>query len=170
MVAEHAHEDAARNGFVDLALQLCTEQPFKIVFVAGVLIVLNGMKGLTEPGVDSQGAGAEIVKDVIVKAVTKVEQGIANGEWREVNLLLKLLGSLQGLFEEEGVWTVLDDLFSRAVDLQTASSDDASFPPTFKVLPKLICITDTGYRIGQSHPIHDSLHHGFFRHGLSTKG
>lgn len=110
-----------------MSIQLVLEQPFKIVFVAGILILLNGMKGLTEPGVDGDRAGAEIVKEVIAKATTATERAIANGEWREVKLLLKLLGSLQGLFEDEGVWTVLEELFSRAVDLQTASSDDVGF-------------------------------------------
>lgn len=38
--------------------------------------------------------------------------------------MIRFLGLLQGLFEGDGIFPILEDLFSRAVDLQTASSDD----------------------------------------------
>ena len=46
------------------------------------------------------------------------------GAWREVKLVLRFLACLQGLLDGEGVFPILEDLFSRAVDLQTASSED----------------------------------------------
>lgn len=166
VIAENTHEEAARNGFVDLAIQLILEQPFKIVHVAGVLLVLNGLKGSTEPGIDSKGGGGEIVKDVIAKASSALERGIAKGEWRDVKLLLKFLGSLHGVFADEGVWPILEDLFSRAVDLQTASSDDVSRDSDLEALLVLIYAADIRNRTGQGHSIHDSLYHGFFCYGL----
>ena len=48
------------------------------------------------------------------------------GYWREVKLVLRFLACLQGLFEEDGVFPLLEELFSRAVDLQTSSSEDVS--------------------------------------------
>ena len=46
------------------------------------------------------------------------------GHWRELKLFLRFLGCLQGLFEGDGVFNILDDLFSRAAELQSAVSDD----------------------------------------------
>ncbi len=39
---------------------------------------------------------------------------------------MKFLGGLQGLLEGEGVWTVLQDIFTKAVDLQTENNEDVS--------------------------------------------
>lgn len=133
-VADNAHEEACKNGFIDLAVKLVVEQPFKIPFVAGFITVLNGLKGVAEPGAESKGAGAEIVQEVMNKAAKATENGLAKGEWREVKLLLKFLGSLQGLYDDEGVWPVLEELFSRAVDLQTASSDDTLGTELVKII------------------------------------
>ena len=49
------------------------------------------------------------------------------GEWREVKLYLRLLGCLQGMFDGDGVFPILDELFSRAADLQMKSSEDVCF-------------------------------------------
>jgi nuclear cap-binding protein subunit 1 len=53
-----------------------------------------------------------------------LEEHIAAGSWREAKLVLRLFACLQPLFEEDGVFPLLEQLFSRAVDLQTASSED----------------------------------------------
>lgn len=53
-----------------------------------------------------------------------MRQHVETGSWREVKLNLRFLGGLQGLFEGDGIFTVLEDLFSRAVELQTESSED----------------------------------------------
>ena len=44
-----------------------------------------------------------------------------------MKLYLKFLACLQACLEGDGVFPLLEELFSRAADLQTASSDDVSF-------------------------------------------
>lgn len=47
------------------------------------------------------------------------------GLWRDAKLLLRFLGCLQILFEGDGIFATLEELFGRAVDCQTASSEDS---------------------------------------------
>ena len=61
---------------------------------------------------------------MLKRAGDSMQRYLDIGSWREVKLILRFLGCLQGLFEGDGVFTVLEELFSRAVDLQTASSED----------------------------------------------
>lgn len=114
-VSDNYDDVEVRNTFFELAIQIVVEQPFKIPFIAAVAVVLNGL-----------GRGEEAVKELLSLAALRTESAIRNGEWREVKLLLKFLGGLQGLLVEEGVWPVLTDLFERAVDLQTANPEDVS--------------------------------------------
>ena len=53
-----------------------------------------------------------------------MQEHLEAGAWREVKLVLRLLACLQGVLEGDGVFPILEELFSRAVDLQTASSED----------------------------------------------
>ena len=62
--------------------------------------------------------------EILKRAGDTLQRYLDNGSWREVKLVLRFLGCLQGLFEGDGVFPVLEELFSRAVDLQTASSED----------------------------------------------
>lgn len=111
MVAEGSEDEELRGQFVSLSLQLIVEQPLKSPFVAAVVLLVNTLK-------------AEVV-DVVLAAVAKATQErIALGEWREVKLFLKFLACLQGALDGEGVFPLLEELFNRAADLQTASSDD----------------------------------------------
>jgi nuclear cap-binding protein subunit 1 len=114
-VSDNYDDADLRAMFLDMTLQIVLEQPFKIPFVAAVVVVLNGLN-----------RGEEAIAEVLRKATTAAEEKIKIGDWRAVKLLLKFLGGLQGLLEEEGVWAVLAELFDRAVDLQTASSEDVS--------------------------------------------
>lgn len=117
-VSDNYDDLEMRNAFFELTLQIIVEQPFKIPFVAAVVIVVNGLN-----------RGEEIVGGkggVLEKICDETEQRIKNGEWRDVKLFLRFLACLQGILEEEGVFVVLTELFERAVDLQTASSDDVS--------------------------------------------
>lgn len=66
----------------------------------------------------------ELAYDVITRSSTALNQHFNVGAWREVKLLLRFLGCLQAILNDEGVFPVLEELFSRAVDLQTASLDD----------------------------------------------
>lgn len=112
-VADNFEDAELRRSFEDLILQLVVEQPFKIPFVAAVVLVMNGLKG-------------EIVEGIIGRAVVDIDRAVKEGEWREVKLLMKFLGGLQGILEGDGVFPVLQDLLTKAVELQTENSDDVS--------------------------------------------
>ena len=90
------------------------EQPFKIPFVAAIVIVINPQK-------------PEAAQELLTRAAKAIQEHLQVGHWRQVKLILRFLACLQGLLEEDGVFPVLEELFSRAVDLQTASSEDVSF-------------------------------------------
>lgn len=113
LFTDNWEDELLRSNFVDLVLQLAVEQPLKTPFVAAVVLVANA-------------ARPEVVDMLLTKLAALVEDKIAKGEWRDVKLYLKLLGCLQGCLEGEGVFPVLEELFARAVDLQTASSEDVS--------------------------------------------
>ncbi|KAI9847854.1 MAG: hypothetical protein M1837_001747 [Sclerophora amabilis] len=111
-VAENYFDDELQTGFYDLLLQIVVEQPFKIPFVAAVVVVTNAQK-------------PEVTQEILGRFGTRAQKSLEAGEWREFKLVLRFLGCLQGLFEGDGVFPILEELFSRAADLQTASSDDA---------------------------------------------
>ena len=119
-----------RNQFLGLAIQLSgfpglhdyystedtsrvIEQPFKIPFIAAIVIAVNVRK-------------PEVTQEILEKAGSAIQKYLEAGAWREVKLMLRLLGCLQGLLEGDGVFPTLEEFFSRAVDLQTASSEDVS--------------------------------------------
>lgn len=97
------------------------EQPFKTPFVAAVVIFINQKK-------------PELAEQVLTKAQNFLQGYLDVGDWREVKLVLRFLACLQGTLEEEGVFPVLEELFNRAVDLQTASSEDVSISQMFPSL------------------------------------
>lgn len=66
----------------------------------------------------------ELAAEVLKKAGQIAQSHIEAGDWRNVKLVLRFLACLQGLFEDEGIFPLLEELFSRAVDLQTGSSED----------------------------------------------
>lgn len=95
-------------------IQLRTvEQPLKIPFIAAIVLHANVKK-------------PDLAAEVLTKLGQTLQKYIDLGSWREVKLLLRFLACLQGMFEGEGVFTILEELFSRAVDLQTGSSEDVS--------------------------------------------
>lgn len=87
------------------------EQPLKIPFIAAIVLLANIQK-------------PEFTGEILKGVGTSLQKYLDMGAWREVKLYLRLLGCLQGLFEGDGIFTILEDLFSRAVDLQTESSED----------------------------------------------
>ncbi len=91
------------------------EQPFKIPHIAATLLYANDIN-------------ADVVKEMLVRVSSRSQEAVDTGSWREFKLLLRFLACLQGIFEGDGVFTVLDDLFSRAADQQTASQEDVSLP------------------------------------------
>jgi nuclear cap-binding protein subunit 1 len=89
------------------------EQPLKIPFIAAIVLLANVQK-------------PEFTTEILHKVGDALQKCLDTGSWREVKLYLRFLGCLQGLFENEGVFAILEVLFSRAVDLQTQSSEDVS--------------------------------------------
>lgn len=89
------------------------EQPLKIPFAAAIVLYANEIK-------------PEVAMEVLAQAGAKAQLALEKGNWREFKLLLRFFACMQTLFEGEGVWPILDELFNRAVDLQAASSEDVS--------------------------------------------
>lgn len=121
IVADNYDEEEVRQVFFDLTLQLVAEQPFKIPFVAAVVLLVNPLK-------------SDCAQTVLAKTAERIEAAIARGDWRDAKLHLKFLGCLQPILQDEGVWPVLEELFARAVDLQTTSSDDTLGTELVKVI------------------------------------
>ncbi|CAD6572438.1 MAG: hypothetical protein ASARMPREDX12_005221 [Alectoria sarmentosa] len=112
LVVDNNDDEEIRRQYIDLSLQIVVEQPFKIPFVAAILIVINPQK-------------PEVGQEMLTRAAKAMQEYLEAGDWREVKLVLRFLACLQGLLEEDGVFPLLEELFSRAVDLQTASSEDS---------------------------------------------
>ena len=66
----------------------------------------------------------DLVKRFLDKVEVKTQAALDAGEWRSFKLLLRFLACLQDLFEGDGVFGLLEELFNKAVDLQAASPDD----------------------------------------------
>jgi nuclear cap-binding protein subunit 1 len=113
-VCDNYDDEELRGAFYDLVIQLVVEQPFKTPFVAAVVLVVNTMK-------------TEVVEEILKRITDRVNASVSAGDWREVKLLMKFLGGLQGVLEGDGVWLVLQDLLSKAVDLQTENNEEVSF-------------------------------------------
>ena len=94
-------------------LQLVLEQPFKTPFLAAVVVWCNTER-------------KEVAAEVLERTGERLEKALRIGEWREVKLYLKFLGGLQGLLEGEGVFALLQDLLTKAVELQTETNEEVS--------------------------------------------
>ncbi|KAI9923556.1 hypothetical protein ASPWEDRAFT_168442 [Aspergillus wentii DTO 134E9] len=110
-VAENYEDEEIRNSYIEIVLDLVIEQPLKIPFAAATVLVVNSQR-------------SEIVAEVLKRASELAQKHINTGAWREVKLVLRFLGCLQFIFEGDGIFPLLEELFARAVDLQTASSED----------------------------------------------
>lgn len=99
--------------FGTVVLKLVGEQPFKLPFVASVVIYANSEK-------------AAIAADVLERTRSQIQEAVDNGRWRQFKLLLRFLACMSPMFEQDGIMPILDELFNRAADLQTASSEDVS--------------------------------------------
>lgn len=87
----------------------------------------------------------ELGTELLNKAASALQKYIDSGSWREVKLLVRFLGCLQPLFEGDGIFTLLEELFARAVDLQTASSEDVRFLPSGKQTIMFVLTFFCGY-------------------------
>ncbi len=111
MIADNYDDEHLRNLYVNLVLQMVLEQPLKTPFVAAVVLVANALK-------------PEAMEIVLERLAKDLEHAIAAGQWTEVKLYLKFMACLQGHLEGDGVFALLEELFDRAANLQTASSED----------------------------------------------
>lgn len=117
----------------------------KIPFVAAAALAAQNLK-------------PELGAEMLSKASIALQRYIDSGSWRETKLLLRFLGGLQPAFEGDGIFPLLEELFARAVDLQTTSSEDVSDAPWGDrgfALTQLNIAARTGAR--QDHSVHDSL-------------
>lgn len=155
MVTERYDDESLRELFLGLVIQVVTEQPLKTPFVAAVLLVINSLK-------------PEFMPLLLARLADALASKITLGEWRQVKLLLKLLACLQPCLEGDGIFPLLEELFGRAADLQTASSDDVS-PRRSLLLPFLLCawppvssrfLLDHRNRNRQDYTPHHPLRHG----------
>ncbi|KAI1663074.1 MIF4G like-domain-containing protein [Daldinia decipiens] len=121
VLANNYEDQELRTSFLDLVLQMLIEQPLKTPFVAAVVLVANSLK-------------PDILGDLLTRVATATEEKVIIGEWRDVKLYLKFLACLQSSLEGDGVFPLLEELFSRAVDLQTASSDDTIGTELVKII------------------------------------
>lgn len=110
-----------KRNFLELSAQLVLEQPLKTPFVAAVVQIANSLK-------------PEIAADVLAKIAPLTEEQIKAGDWRSVKLYLKFLACLQGCLEGDGLFPLLEELFNRAVELQTSSSDDTIGTELVKII------------------------------------
>lgn len=85
----------------------------KIPFLAATGLVAYNLK-------------SELGTELLNKASAALQKYINSGSWREVKLLLRFMAGLQSAFEGDGIFPLLEELFARAVDLQTTSSEDVS--------------------------------------------
>ena len=113
-IAANFEDDQVRGNLLDIIIQLITEQPLKIPFVAAVILYANDKTH-------------DVTKEILSRATKQAQSAAYVGDWRQFKLLLRFLGCLQGILEGEGVFVVFDDLFNRAADLQVASEVDVSF-------------------------------------------
>jgi len=131
------------------------EQPFKMPYIAAVVLDANKHK-------------SEVAAEILKRAADFCQGHVEAGNWRQVKLILRFLACLSGLFDDDGVFPILDELFNRTIDLQTASAEDVSFA-------SLYCLSETCIeektdahqpdarpRTGQNHPLHHPLRPCFF--------
>ncbi|KAF2258654.1 hypothetical protein CC78DRAFT_504248 [Lojkania enalia] len=111
-LSEHYDDEDARAQFFNLLPSLLIEQPFKIPFAAAVAFYANDVK----PDIT-----AEAIKCVGAHA----QDALNTGEWREFKLLLRFLACLQSLYQDDGIFGFLRQLFEETVvDLQSAKEND----------------------------------------------
>lgn len=111
-ITENYFDTDLTNTFLDLAVALSLEQPMKIPFVAAIVLTTNTQK-------------PEFTEEVLKRIGDSLQNKIDQGCWRDVKLLLRFLACLQGLYQGDGVFAFLEEIFTRAAELQTESSEDA---------------------------------------------
>jgi nuclear cap-binding protein subunit 1 len=110
-IAELFDDDQVHGPFVDTLIELIIEQPFKVPHIAAVVLYANDLNGA-------------VAQEVLVRSAEKAQDAMEDGLWREFKLIMRLFACMQSLYEGDGIFAMLDELFNRAVDQQTASPED----------------------------------------------
>lgn len=113
LAIQHGGDEYVRDTFCDLVVSIAMEQPCKVLFVAAAVQAVNKKR-------------PELAEEVLAKLGVLVNRSIRAGKWREVKLGLRLLACLQGIYSDDGVVPVLEELFQRTIDLQTAEPEEVS--------------------------------------------
>lgn len=87
------------------------EQPFKIPFVAAVAFYGNDVK-------------PEITIEAMKRVGDRAQQALDAGEWKDFKLLLRFFACLQSLYQDDGIFGFLGQLFDKIVDLQSEDEND----------------------------------------------
>ena len=111
LIAEHFDDAYVRDVALTVTARLVLEQPFKIPHVAAVVLF-------------ARDENTAVARDVVAQAGSQLQEAVDGGKWRDVKLTLRFLACLGRLFAEDGLLPILNQLFERAVDLQTASTED----------------------------------------------
>ncbi|KAJ4335907.1 Nuclear cap-binding protein subunit 1 [Didymella glomerata] len=110
-LGEHFDDERLRSDFFDLLVQLIIEQPFKIPFVAAVAFYGNDVK-------------PEITIEAMKRVGDRAQQALDAGEWKDFKLLLRFFACLQSLYQDDGIFSFLGQLFDKIVDLQSEDEND----------------------------------------------
>ena len=111
LATDNSDDEYVRETFTTVILKLAVEQPFKVPFIAAAVLYAHQEK-------------SELAADVIAKAGAQLQEFLNQGQWKEVKLMLRFMACLSRVYQEDGILPIMDELFSRTVDLQTASPDD----------------------------------------------
>jgi hypothetical protein len=65
------------------------------------------------------------------RVAERAQQALNAGEWKEFKQFLRFFACLQPLFEDDGIFTLLGQLFDTVVDLQSANENDVRPGPSF---------------------------------------
>lgn len=133
LAADNWDDEYVRDAFCTTALKLVNEQPFKIPFVSATVLFAHTEK-------------PEVAKEVVERTGAQLQEQLDKGQWRGVKLSLRFLACLYRLYDQEGIFPMLDELFGRAVDLQTASAEDTVGIELVKIIlltvPYVLASTD----------------------------
>ena len=131
------------------------EQPFKIPFIAAVAFYGNDVK-------------PEILLEAMKRVGDRAQEALNAGEWKEFKLLLRFFACLQPLYEEDGVFTFLGQLFDTVVDLQSANENDVSC--SYYVCKRKLIPPGCRHRTRQDHPSYDPICVSRWRRPLPRTG
>lgn len=110
--------------------------------------------------VEVNGAKPDFVQQTLEKTTQALQTCLEAGDWRLYKLVLRFLACMQSIFEGDGLFDMLDELFNRAVDLQAASSRDVWFSISDDLCYANMCTLVGRIGTSQDHHAHPPLRPG----------